>query len=257
MDKYPRSLALAGLCLFLYLAPLAAQSGASGDGSLGSATSASDAAIGVASWYGADFHGRPTSNGEIYDKEKLSCAHRTYPFGTYLLVRNLDNGSSVVVRVNDRGPFAKNRIIDLSEAAARLIGMIPTGTARVSLTVIPREEALAWKGSAPDGSTLSVDEGAPSASSGSAASGTVAAKAQAADEAAYLRIQVASYAVEANAKATLERLAASGLSASIETAAGKYRVVFSRLSSADARLVSTRLDSLGYRGYIVTTVRAE
>ena len=123
---------------------------------------------GVASWYGPDFHGKPTSNGEIYDKEKLSAAHRTLPFGTYVLVHNLDNGSSVVVRVNDRGPFAKDRIIDLSEAAARIVGMIATGTARVSLTIIPKEEALAWKGGPLEGSSTggAAGEGDGAASGG-------------------------------------------------------------------------------------------
>jgi rare lipoprotein A len=201
---------------------------------------------GIASWYGADFHGRPTSNGEIYDKEKLTCAHRSYPFGTYLLVRNLDNGSSVVVRVNDRGPFAKNRIIDLSEAAARIIGMIPTGTARVSLAVIPPEEALAWKGGTPNG--------APSAPL--AASPSVSSQLDS-NDGAIVRIQVASYASEPNARGTVDRLAASGLTASIECASGRFRVVFPSLAPTEAHLVALRLDGLGYRGYVVTTIRPE
>ena len=194
---------------------------------------------GVASWYGADFHGRRTSNGEIYDKEKLTCAHRSLAFGSYVLVRNLDNGSSVVVRVNDRGPFAKDRIIDLSEAAARIVGMIPTGTARVSLTLIPKEEALAWKGG-----PLAGAEASPDASPFAA----VPADAR-------VRIQVASYSAPANAKATLERLAASGLSATIESSGGHYRVLFLDLSPTEARAVAQKLDGLGYRGYSVTTIR--
>jgi rare lipoprotein A len=207
---------------------------------------------GIASWYGADFHGRPTSNGEVYDKEKLTCAHRSYPFGTYLLVRNLDNGSSVVVRVNDRGPFAKNRIIDLSEAAARIIGMIPTGTARVSLAVIPPEEALAWKGGTPNGAPSALLASPPVASKGPAPQDAGSLDS---NDRAIVRIQVASYASEANARGTIERLAASGLSASIERASGRFRVVFLSLMPGEARLVALRLDGLGYRGYIVTTVR--
>jgi rare lipoprotein A len=197
---------------------------------------------GVASWYGPTFHGKKTSNGETYDQEKLSCAHRTLPFGSYLLVRNLDNGSSVVVRVNDRGPFAKNRIIDLSAAAARIIGMIPTGTARVTLTLIPKEEALAWKGGPLAGAVDAPPDAAPGTS--------IPANAR-------VRIQVASYASEANAKATIERLAASGLAAGIERGGGHYRVLFPDLSPAEARLVTIRLDGMGYRGYSVTTIRAE
>jgi rare lipoprotein A (peptidoglycan hydrolase) len=198
---------------------------------------------GVASWYGADFQGRRTSNGEAYDKEKLSCAHRTLPFGSFVLVRNLDNGSSVVVRVNDRGPFAKDRIIDLSEEAARIIGMIPTGTARVSLAVIPEDEALAWRGGALAGQKAAI--GAPSGE-GSAPDLPSGAR---------VRIQVASYSSEANAKATLARLAASGLEARIEGSSGRFRVAFPELSPAEARLVSTRLESLGYRGFTIATIR--
>jgi rare lipoprotein A len=221
-----------------------------------SAASAGDAGssqTGLASWYGADFHGKRTSNGEIYDKEKLTCAHRTLSFGSYVLVRNLDNGSSVVVRVNDRGPFAKERIIDLSEAAARIIGMIPTGTARVSLTVIPREEALAWKGGALDGAASALD-GANRAEE-SKGPAPEAAPAASVPTNARVRIQVASYASAANAKATVARLAASGLVASLESSLGRYRVLFPDLSPEEARVVSIRLDGLGYRGYVVSVIR--
>jgi rare lipoprotein A len=91
---------------------------------------------GIASWYGHPYHGRPAANGEIYDMEKLTAAHRTLPFETWLRVENLDNGKTVEVRVNDRGPFVDNRIIDLSHAAARNIAMIGPGTAKVRIEVI-------------------------------------------------------------------------------------------------------------------------
>ncbi len=91
---------------------------------------------GIASWYGPDFHGRPTANGETYNMNDLTAAHRTLPFNTLLRVENLDNGKSVVVRINDRGPYVGNRIIDLSRKAAREIEMIGTGTARVALYLI-------------------------------------------------------------------------------------------------------------------------
>lgn len=90
-------------------------------------------AEGTASYYGRGFAGRPTANGEIFDPNALTAAHRTLPFGTKILVTNKRNGKQVVVRVNDRGPFIKDRIVDLSEAAAREIGMIRSGTARVRL----------------------------------------------------------------------------------------------------------------------------
>lgn len=91
---------------------------------------------GNASWYGGKFQGRPTANGEIFDTNEFTAAHRTLPFGTRVKVTNLRNGKSTVVRINDRGPFIQGRIIDLSKAAAEAIGMIDTGTAPVSIEVV-------------------------------------------------------------------------------------------------------------------------
>jgi rare lipoprotein A len=91
---------------------------------------------GVASWYGPNFHGKTTSNKEIYDMHDLTAAHKSLPFGTYVMVTNLNNGKSVTVRINDRGPFVKGRIIDLSFAAAKAVDMIDTGTAPVRLEIL-------------------------------------------------------------------------------------------------------------------------
>jgi rare lipoprotein A len=91
---------------------------------------------GVASWYGNKFHGHLTSNGEIYDMYGMSAAHKNLPLPTYLKVTNTANNKSVVVRVNDRGPFHKNRIIDLSYSAAYKLGMLKTGTAKVEITAM-------------------------------------------------------------------------------------------------------------------------
>ena len=97
---------------------------------------------GVASWYGPGFHGRRTANGEVYDQYELTAAHRTLPLGTRVCVTNLDNGRSVEVRINDRGPFVGGRVIDLSYAAARVIGMIGPGRpARVRVEVLERRAA--------------------------------------------------------------------------------------------------------------------
>ena len=84
---------------------------------------------GVASWYGIPFNGHRTSNGEIYDMHQMTAAHRTLPFGAVVRVTNLNNGMQTQVRINDRGPFVANRVIDLSQAAAQAIEMIGTGTA--------------------------------------------------------------------------------------------------------------------------------
>lgn len=95
--------------------------------------------IGMASWYGPGFHGGSTANGERYNQDDLTAAHRTLPMPSLVRVTNLDNGLSAVVRVNDRGPFARNRIIDLSRAAARKLGVIRTGTAKVRVQFLERE----------------------------------------------------------------------------------------------------------------------
>ncbi len=91
---------------------------------------------GFASWYGPDFHGRLTSNREIYNMYDMTAAHPTLRFGTLVMVTNLDNGRAAQVRINDRGPFVKNRIIDLSYAAARLLDMVGSGTAPVRLEIL-------------------------------------------------------------------------------------------------------------------------
>jgi rare lipoprotein A len=96
---------------------------------------------GLASWYGVPFNGRRSANGEIYDMYKFTAAHRTLPFDTVVRVTNLDNGMQTEVRITDRGPFVEDRIIDLSLAAARAIGMVGTGTARVKLDIIASDAA--------------------------------------------------------------------------------------------------------------------
>jgi len=99
---------------------------------------------GVASWYGPDFHGKKTSNGEIYDMHAMTAAHKTLPLGVFVKVENRENGREAIVRVNDRGPFIKGRVIDLSYAAAKALGVDIAGTAAV------RIEALGYRGSGID-----------------------------------------------------------------------------------------------------------
>jgi rare lipoprotein A len=95
---------------------------------------------GVASWYGPTFYGKSTANGELYDGDGLTAAHRTLPMPVNVRVTNLDNGKSVVVRVNDRGPYAKGRIIDVSRHAAELLGFVGQGTAKVRVTYLGRAD---------------------------------------------------------------------------------------------------------------------
>ncbi|HUC50073.1 MAG TPA: septal ring lytic transglycosylase RlpA family protein [Xanthobacteraceae bacterium] len=93
-------------------------------------------AEGLASWYGNDFHGRSTANGEIFDLNAISAAHPTMPLPSYARVTNLQNGRSLIVRVNDRGPYAANRIIDVSKRAAQLLGFVDRGTTRVRVEYV-------------------------------------------------------------------------------------------------------------------------
>jgi rare lipoprotein A len=144
---------------------------------------------GVASWYGNKFHGRPTSSFEPYDMYKFTAAHRTLPLPSYVQVTNLDNGKSVVVRVNDRGPFHGERLIDLSYVAAVKLDMIQRGTARVDVRVLtPR-----------DGDTqLAAADGRSAVMVAPAPAGR-----------AYL--QVASFGQKENAERLRERLQGSGI----------------------------------------------
>lgn len=95
--------------------------------------------IGTASWYGPDFHGKKTANGETYNMGDLTAAHPTLPLPSLVLVTNLKNGKSKILRVNDRGPFAKNRVIDVSEKAAEVLGFKATGTTKVKVELLRQE----------------------------------------------------------------------------------------------------------------------
>ena len=95
-----------------------------------------DTMRGVSSWYGPNFHGKYTSNGEVYNMHKMTAAHKTWPMDTIVKVENLANGRSAIVRINDRGPFVRGRVIDCSYAAGKKLGLDRTGIARVKLTVL-------------------------------------------------------------------------------------------------------------------------
>lgn len=98
---------------------------------------------GMASWYGPGFHGRPSASGERYNQNAMTAAHRSLPFGTNVRVTNLNNGRSVVVRINDRGPFVRGRVLDLSAAAARVLGLMHTGVAPVQVQVLGTSDRIA------------------------------------------------------------------------------------------------------------------
>jgi rare lipoprotein A len=138
-------LALQQAKLRSYAGPLPAAAKALLCAALAAALSAQDPASqqGLASWYGGVHDGRTAASGEVFDSQALTAAHRTLPFGTKVRVRRLDSDESVVVRINDRGPFAGSRIIDVSQAAAYRLGMREPGVARVSVEVVEGPPAAA------------------------------------------------------------------------------------------------------------------
>ena len=207
----------------------------------GAPSSAQSSFEGYASWYGGEFHGKQTSSGELYDKEAFTAAHRSLPFGTMLLVTNIDNGASVVVRVTDRGPFVKGRIIDVSEGAARILGMLPTGIAHVRCRVLPAEEAAAFGSPAP---AKASDTSSPAGQSGAAGRAPLDTR--------RARIQVASYRDAKNAAETQKRLKMSGLDASIEDSGAHHRVLFADLAASEVDGLVTRLNTLGYTDLLIS-----
>ncbi|MCY4484143.1 MAG: septal ring lytic transglycosylase RlpA family protein [Spirochaetaceae bacterium] len=161
---------------------------------------------GEASWYGQDFHGKPTASGEPYDMWAHTAAHRELPFGSMVKVTHLDTGANTVVRINDRGPFVHGRIIDLSLAAARDLGLDRTGTGRVRIEVVG---------------------GAPA-------------------QAGTYFLQVASFENRTNADTLLDRLRAAGYRAELASGPGVTRVVIRNLNAADADRIAAELAQRGF-----------
>jgi len=119
---------------------------------------------GIASWYGPDFNGKPTASGEIYDQNGLTAAHKTLPLPTIVQVTNLENGRSLKLRINDRGPFVNGRIIDVSRRAAQLLGFHQNGTAKVRVQVLG-DESMALAAALTGGSGVPADQPQPAAPS--------------------------------------------------------------------------------------------
>jgi rare lipoprotein A len=173
---------------------------------------------GVASWYGPGFHGNKTANGERYDMHQLTAAHRTLPFGSIAVVRSVNTGRQVTVRINDRGPFARDRILDLSLAGARGLGMTGAGTDKIELRVV------SYQGRATDMGVL--------------------------------RVQIGSFSDQQNAFNLLERtrhLYSGGRVQSVDLPEGRrYRVQIGQFSTeAQAEAAASYLESsLGLQAYV-------
>ena len=205
---------------------------------------------GVASWYGRKFHGRPTSSGEIYDMHAMTAAHKTLPLPTTVRVTNLRNGRSITVRVNDRGPFVDNRIIDLSYAAARRLDMIRTGTAFVEVetlgiggsTAPPLIMAEAGAGT---GVTAGVPETDPARAARSSSASPIAmpsasavAEPISANKTIYVYLQIGAFGEQFNAEQLQQQVRTIGLSNVViryngESKPTLYRVRLGPISGVD------------------------
>ncbi len=199
-------------------------------------TSAGYVQRGIASWYGRDFHGLATSSGEVYDMHAMTAAHPTLPLPTWVEVKNLVNGKKVVVKVNDRGPFVDNRLIDLSYAAATALDMVRTGTTRVEVRAVG-PPAGAFRGAA------TVAAAAPPQASRSAAA-----------PAERMFLQIGAFADVENAERLVARLRASGFPNSTVVSASAdtrrlHRVWLGPIrDSAEYDRLDARLRAIGVSG---------
>ncbi len=192
---------------------------------------------GIASWYGKKFHGRKTSNGEIYNMYAMTAAHKTLPIPSYLQVTNLKNGKQVIVRVNDRGPFHEGRIIDLSYAAASKLGIASTGTGTVEIRAIEPGEPVPQ-------TTTEAGKAVRTAPEPRSATGKSAVK-------SHLFLQLGSFISRDNAESLRARLALNHvIGAKVEASRvdrqNIYRVRIGPLSSVEeADRLAVRIDRLG------------
>ena len=177
-----------------------------------------------ASYYAEKYHGRKTANGEVFNMYAMTCAHKTLPFGTMLRVTNLSNGKSVDVRVNDRGPFVKGREIDLSKSAAQKLGMIKTGTARVRIEILSKNDTV----------------------------GQIAKTSSVTDKKTYWDVQVGSFSSRDNANKVAQKLLKSGFeNVYFQKTSSVTRVVLKKVPEVKLSLVETKLRENGYTDFVV------
>ena len=227
----------------------------------------------LASYYGEAFQGRPTSSGEIFDMYAMTAAHKTLPFGTMLEVTNLENGNSVVVRVNDRGPFVADREIDLSQGAAEKLGMITAGVARVSISILsePGKETEAAPAGLPENEEVPAVAAAPRPEPRPEPALRDAPRPDPRPEpvlrdgprpeprpepgAPVWRIQLGSFAREENALRMVRSLRAAGLDPAYERHEGAVRVVLAGIEDRRLEDVKHTLQEAGFRDYILRRER--
>lgn len=225
---------------------------------------------GIASWYGTEFEGKPTASGELFNSSLFTAAHPTLPFGTVLKITSKHNNKSVIVRVNDRGPFVSARILDISKAAAQQLDMIKTGTAPVLVESLPAAAQTETIQNSEAPQTAAVPHEVPAVQNAGAPAQPVSAfpaqpwhapvrtapaqlkGAVPGDNNAKLyRIQVGAYVQPRNAVETFEKLKSAGLNPSYEKFNEFYRVVISGVRNTEVHSVAEKLGQAGFREAIV------
>ncbi|MDR2028580.1 MAG: septal ring lytic transglycosylase RlpA family protein [Treponema sp.] len=213
---------------------------------------------GIASWYGAEFEGRPTASGELFDPSQFTAAHPSLPFGTVLRITNKHNDKQVTVRVNDRGPFVSARIIDLSRAAAEVLDMISTGTAPVLVEKVPGTLPAA-EAPAQALSLVIPHEPVPGTSQpgtpeqpvsqpvpGTLPARVIPAMPKPGDTKRY-RLQVGSYKIARNAVDAFDKLKTLGLNPAYERYEEFFRVVLAGLGADEIESLADKLGSAGFQ----------
>ena len=211
---------------------------------------------GVASWYGKKFHGRPTSSGEPYDMHQLTAAHKSLPLPTFVRVTRVDNGESIVVKVNDRGPFVGDRIIDLSYAAAASLGMLQSGKADVFIEALSSHEPALQASVSADAATVAAADAVagalPETVAATDRSGPIAVGTGAENQ----FLQVGAYSDELNAKAmvvSLSKFLDAPTQISHDADRDLFRVRIGPLQDQDTlRLAQESLALAGIQSYQVT-----
>ena len=220
---------------------------------------------GIASWYGEEFAGRPTASGEIFNPTLFTAAHPTLPFGTILTVTNTQNMRQVTVRVNDRGPFVAARIIDLSQAAAEALGIIPYRVAPV-LVEMSFDPTLGQAWAAPVSQSPAIVQLTPPPATHQAAlpqagvmfpapAARIVGGIPPSNSMRLYRIQVGAYSIPRNAVDAFTRLRNAGLNPAYEPNGDFYRVVLAGLRAADIPAIAQTLGNAGFREVIIRAER--
>lgn len=206
--------------------------------------------VGLASWYGKDFHGKKTANGEYFNMNALTAAHKTLPLPTYVKVTNIANGRTIILRVNDRGPFVSDRLLDVSRRGAQLLGFQKQGVTRVRIQAVDEDGNLP-RGARRAPPTRTVQKEAPKISTSEAAAATALAETH--------FIQVGAYSQRGNAETQVKKLKRSGHRARVEAASSEGRTYWRvRIGPFIERIIAeARLDRIVSDGFYEARIFTE